>query len=211
MKSKNLDKVLKMFALMWVLTGIGFFIGQFVPTLMSIIISGLTLMLILGMIVLKRNKVAGYILGYLTSLLLGVTLYPTISLFSTVIGLKLTIIIIATSVLVFAAVGLFGYKTSKNLSGLGNILIFLLLALVVFSFLSIFFSFSNFIMLISGAIGLLVFIGYTIYDFNQLSHMGDIKDEDVPLLAINLYLDLFNFIMQAFKFICYTMKFLEED
>lgn len=205
----NLDKVLKIFGLMWVLTAVGLCVGPFVPPTIVIALAISTIVLVIAMCLFRQSKTAGLTLGFLVSFFLGITSYSAANFYVGELGIQVVLAVFITCVIVFACLGTFGYKLSKDLKGMGMILFILLLALVIFSIVAIFINFSNIVMAIVSGIGVLIFIGYTVYDFNQLSKQP-IHDEDVPILALNLYLDLLNLILSALRLV-YYLKELTED
>lgn len=81
----------------------------------------------------------------------------------------------------------------------GGMLFAALLALVVISIFNIFFPLSSTAMLVFSFIGILVFSGYILYDFNRMKHYG-VTAEEVPLMALNLYLDFINLFINILRF-----------
>jgi uncharacterized protein len=98
----------------------------------------------------------------------------------------------ATTGLFIAGFGAFGYATRRDLSIVGRISFFALLGLIVFGLVMIFVSIpgGN---VIYAVIGLVIFAGYTMYDFQRLRKAGQI--EAAPLLAASIFLDIFNVFM----------------
>jgi modulator of FtsH protease len=90
--------------------------------------------------------------------------------------------------LFIAALGSYGYATRRDLSSWYRALFWALLALIVFGIVSIFVSIpqSN---VIYAVLGLVIFGGFTIVDFNRLRHAD--KTEAVPIAA-GIFLDIFN-------------------
>lgn len=207
--NKNIDKVLKMFGLMWVLTGVGMFLGQFIPVQCILPIGIITILLVIGMWFTAKSKMASSILAYLVSFLIGITLYSSIGFYVGELGLEIVVLVIGTCTVTFALLGLFGYKLQKDLKGWGMILFVALIGLVIFSFIAIFIGFSNLIMVIVSGLGVLIFLGFTIYDFNQIAQRG-VKDNEVPITALNLYLDLVNLILEALRLVYYLKELLED-
>ncbi|WGT37776.1 Bax inhibitor-1 family protein [Lysinibacillus sp. 1 U-2021] len=207
--NKNLDKVLKMFGVMWVLTGVGMFLGQFIPVQYILPIAIITILLVIGMWFTAKSKMASSILAYLVSFLIGITLYSSIGFYVGELGLEIVVLVIGTCTVTFALLGLFGYKLQKDLKGWGMILFVALIGLVIFSFIAIFIGFSNLIMVIVSGLGVMIFLGFTIYDFNQIAQRG-VEDNEVPITALNLYLDLVNLILEALRLVYYLKELLED-
>ena len=97
-----------------------------------------------------------------------------------------------TTALFIAGFGAFGYATRRDLSIVGRISFFALLGLIVFGLVMIFVSIpgGN---VIYAVIGLVIFAGYTMYDFQRLRRARQI--ESAPLLAASIFLDIFNVFM----------------
>jgi FtsH-binding integral membrane protein len=87
-----------------------------------------------------------------------------------------------------AALGAFGYATSRDLSSWARTLFWALLALIVFGIVSIFVSIPHG-NLIYCVLGLVIFGGFTIFDFNRLRRAN--MASAVPIAA-GIFLDIFN-------------------
>ena len=96
-----------------------------------------------------------------------------------------------------AVLGAGGYATRRDLSSWARFLFFALLALLVFGIVAIFVSIPHENVIWSVA-GLVIFGGYTIFDFNRLRRAG--SDSAVPIAA-SIFLDVLNiflFFLQLF-------------
>lgn len=206
--NENLSKVLKMFGLMWLVTGLGLIIGEFIPSFLVLPIGIASLVLLIAMFFIRYKKKVSKALAYVFALFIGITLNSVISFYVGELGKEIVITVFGTVVILFATLGVFGHKLKKDLKSWGSILLILLLGLVVFSIVSIFVGMSNFVMLIASGFGVLLFVAYTIYDFNQLAKRT-ITEEDIPFLAINLYLDFINLFLELLKFVYYLKKMFD--
>jgi modulator of FtsH protease len=92
-----------------------------------------------------------------------------------------------------AGCGAYGYATRRDLSSWGRTLFWALLALIVFGIVAIFVSIPGGNVIYS-VLGLVIFGGFTIYDFNRLRRSGD--DAAVPIAA-SIFLDVFNIFLLA--------------
>jgi modulator of FtsH protease len=95
------------------------------------------------------------------------------------------------------ALGSGGYAVRKDLSGAYRFLFWALLALIVFGIITLLFSIpgGN---VIYAVLGLVIFGGYTVIDFNRLRRAGN---EEVVPLAAGIFLDVLNiflFFLQIF-------------
>ena len=102
----------------------------------------------------------------------------------------------------FGTLSLYGYFTKRDLSGIGDFLIVGLIALIIASIINIFIGSSTMHMVISG-IGILIFLGFTAYDTQQIREMVAESDSvSVEILgALNLYLDFINLFMDLLQFV----------
>ena len=94
----------------------------------------------------------------------------------------------AATALFTLALGAGGYATRKDLSFLYRGLFWALLALIGFGFVMIFVRIPGG-SLIYAVLGLIIFGGYIIVDFNRLKRAGG--EEAIPL-ACGIFLDIFN-------------------
>jgi modulator of FtsH protease len=94
----------------------------------------------------------------------------------------------AATTLFIAGLGAAGYMIQSDLSGGYRVLFFLLLALIVYGFISLFVSMpaGN---VIYAVLGLGIFGGYTLLDFNRLRNAGN---GDAVSIATGIFLDVIN-------------------
>jgi uncharacterized protein len=91
--------------------------------------------------------------------------------------------------LFIAGFGTAGYATRRDLSGLARVCFWALLVLIVFGIVTIFVNIPNGALIYSIA-GLVIFAGFTMYDFQRLRRTQDIRA--APLLAASIFLDVLN-------------------
>ena len=97
-----------------------------------------------------------------------------------------------------AGFGAAGYATRRDLSAIARVCFFALLALIIFGIVLIFVQIpgGN---LIYSVLGLVIFAGFTMFDFQRLRTSKDIRS--APLLAASIFLDILNvflFFLQIF-------------
>jgi FtsH-binding integral membrane protein len=97
-----------------------------------------------------------------------------------------------STALFIAGFGAAGYATRRDLSALARVCFFALIALILFGILLIFVNIpgGN---LIYAILGLVIFAGFTMFDFQRLRKTGDIRA--APLLAASIFLDILNVFM----------------
>jgi uncharacterized protein len=91
--------------------------------------------------------------------------------------------------LFIAGFGVAGYATRRDLSGVARVCFWALLALIVFGIVTIFVNIPNGALIYSIA-GLVIFAGFTLYDFQRLRRTQDIRA--APVLAASIFLDVLN-------------------
>jgi len=91
--------------------------------------------------------------------------------------------------LFIAGFGAAGYATRRDLSNLARLLFFALLALIIFGIVTIFVRIPNGDLIYS-VLGLIIFAGFTLIDFQRLRRTRDIRA--APLLAASIFLDVLN-------------------
>jgi FtsH-binding integral membrane protein len=94
-----------------------------------------------------------------------------------------------STALFIAGFGAAGYATRRDLSALARICFFALIALIIFGIVLIFVNIPGGDLIYS-ILGLVIFAGFTMFDFQRLRKTSDIKA--APLLAASIFLDVLN-------------------
>lgn len=139
-------------------------------------------------------------LFYLFAIINGLMLFPILMIYTGVSVAK-TFFITAG---VFGAMSVYGYFTSQDLARWGSILFMALIGLIICSIVNIFLGSSTMDWIISGA-GVLIFIGLTAWDTQQIKTMAQMAPmESVSKLAtigaLSLYLDFINLFLYLLRF-----------
>ncbi len=121
-------------------------------------------------------------------LLVGLAVAPTIAYYASTNPQAVWQAGGATALFI-AGFGTAGYATRRDLSGLARICFWALLALIVFGIITIFVNIPNG-QLIYAILGLVIFAGFTMVDFQRLRKAKDIRA--APLLAASIFLDILN-------------------
>jgi len=160
---------------------------------------GVAMLAIIGAIVcivamnvaIKRSEQLAIGLLFGMGALIGVSSGPILAYYSAVNPSALWQAA-GTTALFIGGFGAFGYATRRDLSMVGRISFFALLGLIAFGLVMLFVAIpgGN---IIYAVIGLVIFSGYTMYDFQRLRRAGQI--EQAPLLAASIFLDIFNVFM----------------
>ena len=102
--------------------------------------------------------------------------------------------------ILFGVMSGYGYFTKKDLSGLGSLLFVGLIALIIASIINIFIGSTVFQMVIS-AIAILIFLGLTAYDTQQIREEVSVENDGIAEIrgALTLYLDFINLFLNLLQ------------
>ena len=103
-----------------------------------------------------------------------------------------------STIVIFFVLGTIGWKTKKDLSFLSGILIAFLIALIIVSIFGLFVPDTSILHWIITIAGILIFSTFILYDLNIIKNK-QWELEDVPLLALNLYLDFLNLFLYILR------------
>ena len=145
--------------------------------------------LLLGLNVAVRRSeqlAIGLLFGF--GVLIGIGTAPTIAYYASTNPQSVWQAGAATALFI-AGFGSAGYATRRDLSGLARICFWALLVLILFGIVTIFVRIPNAALIYSIA-GLVIFAGFTLYDFQRLRRTQDIRA--APLLAASIFLDVLN-------------------
>jgi modulator of FtsH protease len=145
--------------------------------------------LLLGLNVAVRRSqqlAIGLLFGF--GVLVGIGTAPTIAYYASTNPQSVWQAGAATALFI-AGFGSAGYATRRDLSGLARICFWALLVLILFGIVTIFVRIPNAALIYSIA-GLVIFAGFTLFDFQRLRRTQDIRA--APLLAASIFLDVLN-------------------
>ena len=135
------------------------------------------------------------ILYFVYAMLNGVTLSVIFAVFE----LSSIIYLFIISAIIFAVLGLIGYKTNKDLSSWSPYITVFLIAGIVLSFINLFILKISMLDLALDWLILALFCGITIYDINKikmLQQVPEINQEKIYIYcAMQLYLDFVNIFL----------------
>jgi modulator of FtsH protease len=131
-------------------------------------------------------------------LLIGLAVAPTVAYYGSMNPQALWQAGGATALFI-AGFGAAGYATRRDLSALARVLFWALVALIVFGIVLIFVNIPGGALVYS-VLGLVIFAGFTMFDFQRLRTSTDITS--APFLAASIFLDILNvflFFLQIFS------------
>ena len=148
----------------------------------------------------KLSSATAALLFYVFAIINGMLLAPVFLVYTGASIAKTFFITAGT----FGAMSVYGYFTDRDLSRMGSILFMALIGLIIASIVNIFAASSTLDWIISG-IGVLIFVGLTAWDTQQIKNMA----QQMPaasagrlatLGALNLYLDFINLFLYLLRF-----------
>jgi modulator of FtsH protease len=125
---------------------------------------------------------------FLVGFLLGLALAPTIAYYASANPQAVWQAGGATALFI-AGFGAAGYATRRDLAIVGRICFFALIALIIFGIVLIFVHIPQGDLIYS-ILGLVIFAGLTMYDFQRLRRTKDM--DSAPLIAASIFLDALN-------------------
>ncbi|BCJ47237.1 hypothetical protein GCM10010168_71740 [Actinoplanes ianthinogenes] len=137
---------------------------------------------------IRKSKQATVALLAGFGLMMGVAVAPTLVYYASTDPQALWQAGAATALFV-AGFGAAGYATRRDLTWLARICFWALLALIVFGIVLIFVNIPNGALIYS-VLGLVIFAGFIMFDFQRLRRSRDI--DSAPLLAAAIFLDVLN-------------------
>lgn len=161
-----------------------------------LLIIELVAVLLFSLLFRKLSATVVGILYFVYAMINGVTLATVFAVFE----LSSIIYLFVISAVIFAVLGIIGYKTNKDLSSWSPYITVFLIAGLVLSIINLFIIKSSMLDLIIDWLILALFCGITIYDINKikaLQNVPDINREKIYVYcAMQLYLDFINIFLR---------------
>lgn len=151
----------------------------------------------------KLKSVTASLLFYGYSILNGITLAPVFLIYTSS-NVAMAFVI---SAVMFGAMALFGYFTKYDLSSWGSYLFMALIGLIIALLASLFFH-STVIDLIISCVAVIVFVGLTAWDTQQIKELAETKELEPSKIAtygaLSLYLDFINLFLHVLRILTNT-------
>ena len=167
----------------------------------GLVISQIAVVLVLSGRLNKLSITSATLLFYLYSVLTGVV-FSSILLLYTATSVGMTFLITAG---VFAAMSIYGFTTSNDLTKFGSIMFMALIGLIICSVVNIFLKSSGMEWIISLA-GVAIFIGLTAWDTQKIKNAamyatdGTSAEKLATFGALSLYLAFVNLFLYLLRF-----------
>lgn len=207
MAKSQFNKVLRFFTILWLFTIIGLIIGVFLSPALIMPISIVTLVLLVLMMFSRTMRKMSKWISIIVATLTGITMFSLLNFYLGALGGGIVLLVFGSTAVIFVAAGLIGYFSKKDFSSWGNILFIILIGMIVFSIIAIFVNFSSLVLVVVSGLGVILFTVYTMYDMNRVAKQP-ILDEEVPMIALNLYLDFINLFQNLLRFVYNLRKML---
>ncbi|MBO1198842.1 Bax inhibitor-1/YccA family protein [Staphylococcus simiae] len=188
------SKVWLYFMYYWIIFGIGCYFGQYLPNSWRQPLSFGLLLLILATLVIKRARRYGLIISHIYAIVVGVLSYATFTTYLQNLGPDVFYKNIALAIIAFIAFGIIGYFVIGDASSIGKYLFVTLIALIIASLIGFFLHNPIFYTVIT-VVSLLLFLMYTLYDFNRLKR-GQFSPRE---MGFNLFINLLNIIKDILR------------
>lgn len=148
----------------------------------------------------RMSSSTAMLLFYLFAIVNGVVIFPIVYVYSGV-SIAKTFFITAA---VFGAMSVYGYFTNRDLSRWGSILTMCLFGLIIVSVVNIFLKSGTMDWIIS-IVGVVIFIGLTAWDTQQVKTMAQMAPQEyvgklATIGALTLYLDFINLFLLLLNF-----------
>jgi uncharacterized protein len=168
---------------------LGAYLGRHLPEGWAIVWFIAAFACLIGMnFTVRRSKGLSAVLLFAVGTALGLAMAPALVYYASVNPQALWQAGGATALFI-AGFGAAGYATRRDLSGLARLCFWALVALIVFGIVLIFVRIPAGDLIYS-VLGLVIFAGLTMFDFQRLRRSKDI--DSAPLIAASIFLDALN-------------------
>ncbi|MCG7339795.1 Bax inhibitor-1 family protein [Staphylococcus sp. ACRSN] len=182
-------KVWLFFVYYWIIFGIGCYFGQYLPLEWRRPLSFVLLALVLITVLFNRARRYGIVISHIYAIVVGLLSYATFTAYLQNLGPEVFYKNIILAIAAFIAFGLIGYFLIGNAASMGKYLFVTLIALIVASLIGMFIHNPIFHTIIT-VVGLLLFLLYTLYDFNRMKR-GQFSPRE---MGFNLFINLLHII-----------------
>ena len=194
-------RVLRTFSLSLLISFLGTLVGAIAgpASLVPLFVVAELVMLVAAVIVRMKGRHIGYTFLYAFTAISGVTLYPVLMNYGGVLGANVVSGAFLATAAIFGGLAFYAHRSRQDFSFLGGFLFAATLGLVVMGLLSMFMNFGPAMNLVWSMIGILIFSGWVLYDVAQ--YRDGVEAEEVPLAALNIYLDFMNLFLYILRFL----------
>lgn len=199
-KKDLISKVLTEFFILLLICTIGMIFGKmFVPPQFAFLAGIGSIIVLIVAAITKRSERRSYsrLNCFSVAFLMGISTYPAILYYISGIGSEMVLISLGITTVIFGGIALYSSKSKRDFSFLGGTLFAGLIALILISIVGLFLR-SEVFHLALAWLGILIFSGYVLRDISILK-TGSFTEDDVPALALNLFLDFINIFLYVLR------------
>lgn len=146
----------------------------------------------------SKKRPLNYVLFSVFALLTGISITPLLLMAAMTAGSAVIVKALLATVLMFGSAGAIGWTTHKSLEGMRGFLLITLIGLLIVGIIGIFIPWGNTFEMVYSGIGVLLFSGYAMYDFQKIKSFPEDRYIDA---ALHLYLDIFNLFIFILRLI----------
>ncbi len=146
----------------------------------------------------SRKRPLNYVLFAFFALLTGISITPLLLMAAMTAGSGVIVKALLATVLMFSAAGAIGWTTKRSLEGMRGFLFITLIGMLIVGIIGIFIPWGSTFEMIYSGIGVLLFSGYAMYDFQRIKKFPEDRYIDA---ALHLYLDIFNLFIFILRLI----------
>lgn len=193
-QSHEYSKVWLFFMYYWIIFGIGCYFGQFLPMEWRKPLSFVLLALVLITVIFNRARKYGIVISHIYAIVVGLLSYATFTAYLQNLGPEVFFKNIILAISAFIVFGIIGYFLIGNAASMGKYLFVTLVALIIASLIGMFIQNPIFHTIIT-VVGLLLFLLYTLYDFNRMKR-GQFSPRE---MGFNLFVNLLHIIKYVLR------------
>ncbi len=194
--------IMQMLSLSLLISFVGTLAGSlFIPREIVGILVIVELVMIIAAIVIRwrKQKSIGYGFLFAFTGISGITLYPIIEGYGSIIGANLVSVAFLATAAIFGGLAYYAYRSERDFSFLGGFLGAATIGLILMGVSSIFIDYGSAINLLWASAGILIFSGWILYDVSQ--YRGGVDAQEVPFAVLMLYLNIVNLFLYILRFL----------
>lgn len=199
-QNRYFRQILIIFVISLAIATLGVFIGTFVPSQFFLPIKIIEVIMLILAFFLRRKKGISYFFLFLFTFISGLSIYPIIHQYVSSLGMQTVLMTLLTTTIIFIIIATYATITKRDFSFLGGILATALLAFIIIAILRIFWPLNDTSLLIYSFIGVIIFSGYILFDFNRMKRHA-IQKRQIPSYTLDLYLDFINLFINLLRLI----------
>lgn len=201
-KKGLISLVFKEFFILLLICTTGMTVGMmFIPPQFAFIAGLGAIAVLIFAAVIKRRQFKQLSRGnsYAVAFLMGISTFPTIMYYISVIGSLMVLISLGITTVIFGGLALYSSKSDRDFSFLGGTLFAGLIAMILISLVGFFIK-SEIYHLAIAWLGILIFSGYVLHDISVIKN-SYFTEYDVPAIALNLFLDFINIFIYVLRIV----------